>query len=327
MKILVLGGTRFVGRHLTEAALAAGHTVTLFNRGQSNTDLFPEVEKRRGDRDGGLDSLGSGEWDAVLDVNGYVPRLVRDSVNLLRDRVPSYCFISTGSVYATMEAGRDERSPLVELDDPTVEAITWETYGGLKVLCERAVVDAYGDSALIVRPGLVVGPHDHTDRWTYWPRRVSEGGDMLAPEGPDHPMQTIDARDMAAWIIDMIAAGSGGVYNAPGKAGTFGAMLDLSAQITGADIHIHWASEDFLLDQDVAPWTDLPLWLPREDAGAFKTSTAKGQSMGLTLRPVEDTIRDTLAWADTRPADHQWAAGIDRQREAELLAAWQAAQS
>jgi len=205
MKILVLGGTRFVGRHIVEAALAGGHRVTLFNRGQTNPGLFPDVETLKGDRDGGLDMLRGRRWDAVVDTYGMLPRLVRASTEILKSAAEQYVFISTLAVYADYaNPVTGEELPLRELSDPTVEELTGDTYGGLKVLCERAVQEVFGPGALIIRPGFIVGPWDATDRFTYWMRRIQRGGEMLAPGQPDDPMQVIDARDLAHFVVRLV---------------------------------------------------------------------------------------------------------------------------
>ena len=202
MKILVLGGTIFVGRHIVIAAVEKEHEVTIHNRGKSNADLFPQVEKLIGDGDGELDQLMNRSWDTVIDVNGYLPRLVRESANLLKEAVENYTFISTISVYADFsKPGLNEGSPLAEIEDTTTEVIDGETYGALKVLCEQAVEKSFPGRSLIIRPGFVVGPHDHTDRFTSWLRRISYGGEMLAPGEESVPLQFIDVRDLAEFVI------------------------------------------------------------------------------------------------------------------------------
>src|SRR5579872_4273010 len=217
MKLLILGGTVFLGRHIVEAALARGHEVTLFNRGQHNPDLFPEVEKLRGDRNGDLAALQGRQWDAAIDTSGFVPRVVRASAEALANAVKHYTFISSISVYADFtKLGIDESSPVAKLVDESVEEVTGETYGGLKALCEQAAEEALPGKVLIVRPGLIVGPDDQTDRFTYWPYRVAQGGEMLAPGRPAHQEQFIDVRDLAQWIVRMVEAGKTGVYNATG---------------------------------------------------------------------------------------------------------------
>lgn len=328
MKLLILGGTSFLGRHLVETAQARGHTLTLFNRGQRNPDLFPDIERLRGDRDGDLAALHGRTWDAAIDTSGFVPRIVRASAELLASAVSHYTFISSISVFSDFSAiGIDESTPAGTLTDPTVEEITGETYGPLKALCEQAVEQALPGRALIVRPGLIVGPYDPTDRFTYWPQRVAQGGEVLAPAHPDLAVQIIDARDLANWLLTMVEAHHTGVYNATGPDYplTLGSILDTCRAVSGSDAHITWIAGQFLLDNKVEPWTQLPLWVPESDpanAGFSAVNCRKAIASGLTFRPLGDTARDTLAWDATRPSDHPWRAGITRDRETELLQAW-----
>jgi 2'-hydroxyisoflavone reductase len=326
MKLLILGGTVFLGRHLVEAALARGHEVTLFNRGRTNPDLFPQVEQLRGDRDGDLAALRGRRWDAAIDTSGYVPRIVRASAALLAGAVERYTFISTISVYADFRSrGRGEDAPLGTLDDPTAEEVTGPAYGPLKALCERAAEEAMPGRVLVIRPGLLVGPHDPTDRFTYWPARVARGGDVLAPGRPDRPVQIIDVRDLAEWNIRMVEAGGTGVYNATGPADvlTMGRLLDTCRAVSG-DTRIVWVDEAFLLDRGVTPWTELPLWVPdtEDHAGFASVSVERAKAAGLTFRPLAETVRDTLAWDALRPANADRRAGLRPEREADLLAAW-----
>lgn len=326
MRILILGGTVFVGRHLAEVALERGHSVTLFNRGQHNADLFPDVEHLRGDRDGDLRELEGRHWDAAIDTSGYVPRVVRQSARLLAGAVERYVFISTLSVYPDdAPPGTVEDDPVATLPDETVEAVTGETYGPLKALCEREVEAALPGRTFIVRPGLIVGPHDPTDRFTYWPHRVSQGGRVLAPGQPDRAIQFIDVRDLASWITDMMQRGRSGVYNAVGPDNrlTMARLLEACRLVSAGDAEFVWMDDRFLLDQGVGPWMELPLWIPEEEAGGFFAfDCGKAQRAGLTFLPVERTAGDTLAWSRTLPADREWKAGMQRQREAELLALW-----
>jgi 2'-hydroxyisoflavone reductase len=328
MHLLVLGGTVFLGRHLVEAALAQGHTVTLFNRGQHNADLFPEAERLRGDRDGGLDALRGRRWDAVVDTCGYVPRVVRDSATLLADTVGHYTFISSISVYSDFDRPHmDESGPLGTIADPTAETVDGETYGPLKVLCEQAADAAMPARVLTVRPGLIVGPHDPTDRFTYWPVRMAEGGEVLAPGRPEWAVQFIDVRDLAEWTLRLVEARSTGIYNATGPdyALGMGPFLEACIAAAASDARLTWVSEEYLLGAGVAPWSDLPLWVPEEGhAGFSSVNCSKAIAAGLTFRPLAQTIRDTLAWNATRPHDTPPRAGITREREAELLKGWHA---
>ncbi len=325
MKLLIIGGTRFAGRHLVEAALVRGHTLTLFNRGQSNPDLFPQVEQLRADRAADLSLLQYRSWDAVIDTCGYVPRIVRLSAQALAGHTDRYVFISTVSVYAEDNPrGMDENSPLATLKDESVEEVTDETYGGLKVLCEKVVEAAYPDRALIIRPGLIVGPHDPTDRFTYWPWRVAQGGEVLAPGNPDQPVQIIDVRDMAQWIVQLVDAKHTGVFNAvgPDYALTTRRMLKACVAVCNPQARLTWVSESFLLEHKVEPWSEIPVWLPEKESTLDTCSNARASAAGLKFRSIEETIRDTLAWARMRPADHTWRAGMQAEREAELLKDW-----
>ena len=325
MRILIIGGTRFLGRHLVEAALDHRHEVTLFNRGKSNPDLFPELETILGDREHDVNKLQGRIWDAVIDVAGYLPRIVRLSAEVLEPNVSRYVFISTISVYADFKkAGIDEAYPVGKLANETVEEITGETYGPLKVLCERAVQDIYGERALIVRPGLIVGPHDPTDRFTYWPVRVARGGDVLAPQKPEVATQIIDVRDLAEFIIKLTEENALGVYNAtgPNYELTMGKILEVSKQISNSDANVRWASVEFLSQNKMEPWSDMPAWIPddEEGVGFARVDLSRAMQAGLTFRPLEETIRDILEWAKTRPTDHEWRAGLTAEREAEALA-------
>ncbi len=328
MKLLILGGTVFLGRHLVEAALARGHEVTLFNRGQHNPDLFPNVEKLRGNRDGDWEALQGREWDAVIDTSGYVPRVVRASAALLADAVKHYTFISSLSVYADFSVvGIDESAPVGKLQDETVEEVTGETYGPLKALCEQAAEQAMPGRVLNIRPGLIVGPYDPTDRFTYWVHRVARGGEVLAPGRPEYLVQFIDARDLAEWNVRMVEAEQTGVYNATGLDYplTMGQLLEECKTVSGSDAQFTWVDEQFLLDAKVQPWMELPLWIPESDpnsAGFSAFDCGKAIADGLTFRPLAETIRDTLAWDATRPADVERRAGLKRERETELLEAW-----
>lgn len=340
MKLLILGGTMFLGRHLTEAALGRGHEVTLFNRGQHNPELFPEVEKLRGERDGQLDALRGRSWDAVIDTSGYVPRVVRASAELLAPSVKRYVFVSSISVFKDfIRPVEDENAPLATIADESAEELTGESYGALKALCERAVEDAMPGRALIIRPGLIVGPHDTTVRFVYWPRRVARGGEVLAPGSPEAQVQLIDARDLAEWTIALTESGASGVYNAtgPGAPLTFGRMLEECRSVSGSDARFTWVGEKFLLEAGVEPWSELPLWLPEEggEGNRFRyfqsVGIAKALASGLTFRPLSETIRDTISWDVSRgeagPAEGK--AGVptpdktlSAERERELLAAW-----
>ena len=324
MKILIIGGTKFLGRHLVDAALAAGHEVTLFNRGKTNPTLFPDVETVIGDREQDIGKLSGREWDAVIDVAGYLPRVVRLSAQALKGNVKKYVFISSISVYANFKkVGIDETDLVGRLEDESVEEINGETYGPLKALCEKAVQEIYGNRALIVRPGLIVGPHDPTDRFTYWPMRVKRGGDMIAPDNPRTPMQIVDVRDLSEFIIKLIEDDASGIYNATGPDHELfmGEFLDACKLVSGSVATLHWASVEFLTEHEVAPWSDMPVWIPdtEEDAGFSRVDVSKAIHAGLKFRPLEETIRDTIQWAETRPEDHEWHAGLNPAKEKTLL--------
>lgn len=324
MNLLILGGTKFVGRHITSTALLRGHNVTLFNRGQSNANLFPDVEKLNGNRDGGLDVLQGRKWDAVLDINGYLPRIVGNSARLLKDSVERYLFISTISVFSDFtKTGQNEDATLAQLQDKTTEVIDGETYGGLKVLCEQVVQETFPDRALILRPGYVVGPYDHSDRMTAWLRRITRGGEMLAPGNPDAPIQFIDGRDLAAFAIDMTERHATGIYNTHGLGSflSWGECFEQAVNLVGTDTTFTWVSEAFLKEQKLDEGA-LPMWATAEEAGVHTFNNHKAIAAGLEFRPIVETIRDTLLW-DAAEGVHKL--GIAPAREAEVLAAWHAA--
>jgi 2'-hydroxyisoflavone reductase len=316
-----------LGRAIVNHALAVGHEVTLFNRGQSNPELYSgEVETLLGDRDGGLGVLNGRSWDAVIDTCGYFPRLVRDSATKLKDSVGHYTFISTLSVYSdASQMGQDESGTLVTVEDETVEEITGETYGPLKVLCEQAASEVMGNErALHVRAGLIVGPHDLSDRFTYWPARVAKGGEVLAPDSPDKRVQFVDVRDLAAWTVQATESRLHGPYNATGPNGrlTMGDLLQTCRQESGSDARFTWVSEPFLLENEVGAYVEMPLWVPGEYAGFDSFNCQKAIDAGLKFRPLAKTVRDTLAWQATRPADYQWRGGLTPEKETALLQKW-----
>jgi 2'-hydroxyisoflavone reductase len=327
VRLLILGGTKFLGPHLVDAALAAGHEVTLFNRGK-NAPPRSGVESIAGDRDGGLSALDGRRWDAVIDTCGFAPRVVRASVEALRSRVGQYAFVSTISVYPdTFGGGFGEEEPVIRLDDPSVEVVTPETYGGLKALCEGEVIAGMGARALIVRPGLIVGPLDPSDRFTYWPHRFAMGGDVLVPGPRNSHVSFIDVRDLAQWIVRSVEGGLAGTFNASGLYGatTMGAVMDACAACAGAGSPV-WVDESFLVDSGVTPWTELPLWIPQGEDNIVKASSARAVAAGLCYRPLAETVRATLDWTTRQGLERALRAGLSRARESELLAQWKSAQ-
>jgi 2'-hydroxyisoflavone reductase len=332
MNVLIIGGTRFLGRHLAQAALERGHTLTLFHRGKTNADLFPGVEKLHGDRSADLSALRGRTWDAVIDTCGYVPADVRRSAEALADAAGVYVFVSSISAYRDSHvAGINESYPLATM--PAEEAaqvtspaqITGENYGPLKALCEQAVEQAMPHRALIIRPGLIVGPHDPTDRFTFWVRRIGRGGDVLIPDTLDQPWQVIDARDLSSWIILMAERRQAGAFNATGptRSMTFGEVIE-ACRRDESPANVVKVSEPFIVDEGIAGWEHLPLWLPssmQESAGFYKVDCSKAMDAGLAFRPIADTVRDTWVWDSAR--DGELIAGLSRERELELIAQWQ----
>jgi len=328
-RLLILGGTAFLGPQIVEAARAQGYTITLFNRGKTHPELFPDLEKLRGDRDGNLKALEGRKWDVVVDTSGYVPRHVRDSATLLRDGIQQYIFISTISVYAdNSKPGMDESAAVGKLEDESVEKVTGETYGPLKALCEQAALKAAPGKVTVIRPGLIVGPGDGSDRFTYWPVRVERGGEVLAPGTPADPVQFIDVRDLAAWTLRVAQDGTMGTFNATGPKSELGmgALLEACKSVSGSNASFTWVDAAFLEEQKVAPWGDMPVWVPPtgETAGLARVSCARAIARGLTFRPLAATVKDTLAWWKTQPKERQAAlrAGIKPEREVEVLKAW-----
>lgn len=339
MKLLILGGTRFLGRHVVTAARARGFEVTVFNRGNYSTEELGPVEVIQGDRHTELHKLKGRRWDAVVDTSGHLPRAVRAAAEVLADEVERYVFISTQNVYRDASVpGIEETYPLrtltaEQLDraneiDTSGQPSYGELYGGLKALCEQAAEEVMPDRVLIIRPGLIVGPHDYTDRFTYWPVRVARGGEVLAPGRPDRFIQLIDVRDLAEWTTSMIERKATGAYNAHGEPNnlTMQRLLDECKSVTGSDAQFTWLSEDFLLQENVAAWSELPLWLPEDAAPHLKgfmfISPGKAIAAGLNFRPLRDTITDTLTWFQTNHANEELKAGLDRDKERALLYKW-----
>ncbi len=364
LKILILGGTGFLGPHTVRAALARGHTVTLFNRGRTEQrrkeigrelEFMEDVEILYGNRDPdktaddwkpadqardpasprGLTQLHGRNWDAVIDNSGYYPRHVKASAGLLAPHVKHYTFISSISVYAdSSRPEADETDRVGTISDPTVESMgdNYENYGPLKALCELAAEGALPGRVANVRPGLIVGPGDNTDRFTYWPVRIARGGEVLAPGSPSDPVQIIDVRDLGEWLVRCLEHNTAGVFNAvgpaavPGSKYTMGEMLDACVEAAGSDARFTWCDAAFLREQNVSAWGDMPVWIPPEgdSAGSGLRANARARAAGLTFRPVPDTARATLEFWKTLPEDRRakMQAGIKAEREAEVLAAW-----
>jgi len=327
MKLLVIGGSRFVGRHLVEAAVARGDAVTVFNRGRSG-QVPAGVEQRVGDRRADLSALAQGCWDAVLDTCGYLPGEVDRMAAQLRGRVGRYAFVSSISVYASTARANDETGLVGEIDDPATEVVDGHSYGPLKALCEMALQRRFGVDALILRPGLIVGPHDPTQRFTYWPARLSraqDGDAVLAPGRPDDAVQFIDARDLAAFALHLLDGGEAGIYNVVGAPTTMGEVLSTCADVAGVRPHWRWLAMARLMAHGLQPWRDLPLALPddAEHAGLMHTNGRRARAAGLRTRPLRDTVADTLAWWRQLPAAQQRfeLAGLSPEREAAALAA------
>jgi len=327
MKILVLGGTRFLGRHVVQAAIDRGHDVTLFNRGQSDRDCFPQVTTLIGDRTCDIDKLAGDRWDAALDTSGHTPAEVIATADGLSGKVGHYTYVSTASVLAMpLMPGADEMAPVCLLPEGASRSeVTPETYGAIKAECERIVSTGFDGRSCIVRPGLVVGPEDPSDRFTYWLRRIKFGGDVLVPR-PDQRVQFIDVRDLATFILRSAEDGNEGTFLATGPAEplTVGEFLSACQRELDCKAFFTCTSDEFLLEHGVEPFEELPLWVPRELEGFMSLDCSKARSKGLFCRPLAETIADTFQWDMHRPWDVTVNAGFTLDREAELLEAWMA---
>jgi len=334
LRILILGGTGFTGPYQVRYALSRGHQVTTFNRGKTHPGELPkEVEQLIGDRNGQLDPLKGRKWDVAIDNPTTLPAWVRDAAQILKGNVERYVFISTISVYADTANGVDENAPLAKYDGPdpykeTLEAMKasgYKTYGPLKALSEKEAEKWFPGKTLIIRPGLIVGPRDETDRFTYWPVRIDRGGEVLAPGEPGDPVQFIDARDLAEWTIRMVENRETETYNAtgPAKPLAIGEMLNQIKAALNSEAKFTWVPADFLGKEKVEAWSDMPVWTG-EESGMARTSIARALAKGLTFRPLGETARDTLAWFKSQPQDRQskLRAGLTPEREAEVLAQW-----
>ena len=337
LNILILGGTGFTGPFQVKYALERGHKVTVFNRGKTHPGELPEgVEQLIGDRNGQLDALKNRKWDVCIDNPTSVPVWVRDVAQVLKGNVDRYVFISTISVYADGKKPNEETDALAKYTGAdamketrdTIVASEFKLYGPLKALSEQEAEKWFPKKTLVIRPGLIVGPNDQTDRFTYWPVRIDRGGEVLAPGDPKDPVQIIDARDLAEWTIRLVEKGATGTYNATGPAKPLGVaeMLDGIKSALKSEAKFTWADAKFLEAQKVEAWSDMPVWVPPtgDEGGLGRTSIKKALAAGLTFRPLETTARDTLAWFKTLPADRQATlkAGLKPEREAEVLAEW-----
>jgi 2'-hydroxyisoflavone reductase len=316
MKLLILGGTVFLGRHVVEAALAAGCEVTLLNRGTREVHFAQPVEQLRGDRDGDLGVLHGRRFDAVVDCSGYTPAQLQRAVDVLGDQVDHYVFVSTISVYSRFAPGHvfDETAPVT----PSLEG-----YGGGKARAEEVIQAAYPGRVTVLRPGLIVGPYDPTGRFTYWPLRLARGGRVLAPGRPDRPVQFIDVRDLAAWCVQLAQQRTPGVFHGVGPAGTMARVLQACHQAAGGDAELVWCDDADLLRANVAPWSGLPLWIPEADAdfgGMLLASDQRAVEAGLTTRPWVETARDTLTWALAAGSPAGSAVTLTAEAEAEIMA-------
>lgn len=318
MKVLVLGGTKFVGRAFVEAALAAGHEATVFHRGETNPHLFAEAQHVHGDRDGGLDALEGHTWDACVDTCGYVPRVVRQSAELLRVALHRYVFVSSISAYADFDAAPVEGAPLSQLADPSIEEITGETYGGLKALCEQAVQETYSDRATVIRPGFVSGRHDPTGRFTYWAKRGSRGGEALAPAPLAARLQVVDARDLATFMLRVIEEDVGGEFNvtAPMPPGSIADVLHAGEASAVSDLTVTVVDDAFLSEQDVS-MAELPLWAqPSEYPQLLNADVSRALNAGFTPRSLAEAAVEAL------DAETVEGVGLTPERESALLDAW-----
>jgi nucleoside-diphosphate-sugar epimerase len=331
LTILIMGGTGFLGPHIVNTATVRGHKLTLFNRGKTHPGLFPNIEQLHGDRKTDLSALKDRKWDVVIDTSAYIPGDVTRSTTLLAPNVGQYILISTVSVYAKMDKpGMDESSAVATTDDPNAEKVTNENYGALKALCESAAMKVMPDRTTVIRPGLIVGPGDPTDRFTYWPVRVARGGEVLAPGSAKDFTQFIDGRDLADFIVLCAEKKTLGTFNADAQAGsiTMGRLLDTCKNMSKSDATFTWVDADFLDKEKVQGWVDMPAWIPAQgdDAAFGRVSAAKAKAAGLKYRSLDDTVRDTLAWFKTEPPEHQakLKSGITAEREAEVLKDWRA---
>jgi 2'-hydroxyisoflavone reductase len=327
MKVLILGGTQFLGRALVESLLSKGHQITLFNRGKTNPNVSANhlVTFIQGDRDGEISNLGHEHyWDVVIDCCGYIPRIVQQSVDFLKSKVGAYIFISSISVYKQdQNPGKCENAPLMDqLDDPNCEDIA-NHYGELKAMCERIVKKCFGDSAGIIRAGLIVGPWDPTNRFTYWLNRIRKGNDILAPGDGNDFIQFIDVRDLADFIVLMCEQKKFGEFNVTGPELTCNlkSLFEEIKNLVSSNADFNWIPNQMLLEMNVSPWIELPLWDPTlEFQATMQTSFLKALNFGLQFRPLKITVEDTLNWYDMNDGvKKEWKFGLEFSKETELL--------
>jgi 2'-hydroxyisoflavone reductase len=328
LRVLILGGTGFIGPHQVRYVRERGHTLTLFNRGQSNPGMFSDVEQLRGDRNGDLRSLEGRQWDVVIDNSGFEPKQVRDSARLLERNVTRYLFVSTQSVYSDRSIVDQDESGAV--GTAGVAEDQWRGYGPLKALCEKELVNIFRERAIVVRPAVIVGPGDESDRFTYWVDRIDRGGEVLSPGNPDDPTQFIDVRDLTEWMVRLLEANESGFFNATGPASPLsiaGLLYGIRA-VTTTPAKFTWVKADFLTQMNVRPFSNMPLWYPPvgRTAGFMRMSAKRAMSKGLTYRPLAVTAKETLDWWKTLPAERRadLNAGLPPAREREVLEAWRA---
>jgi len=336
VKILILGGSVFIGRHITEAALANGHEVTLFNRGRQASPFSANVENLIGDRHGDLAVLQNRQWDAVVDVSGYVPSAVEAAARLLCSNVETYLYISSISVYGTVTKSVDEITPVVEINDddlPAAEKLSGEEsptamtyckyYGPLKARCESIVKQYFPKRHVILRPGLVAGSYDYTNRMAYWITRLQQGGDYLAPHDAETPVRFIDVKDLADWTVKCIESNNFGVYNMPGPSDlTLGELFKTMQALIKSDAKPVWLPEEFLLGSGVKPWIEIPLWLPKSLQGIFRIGDHKAIAKGLSYRSLAASLLDIISWLDETAPVFKLVTGIDGEKEQALIAQW-----
>lgn len=324
LKILILGGTTFLGPHLVQELQQHGHEVTIFTRGNQSSKIS-NVEELRGNRDGNLEALKNRNWDAIIDTSGHLPRLVRESSNLLTNSTNHYTFISTIGVYQDFHKQQiDENYPTAKLENEDIEEITEQNYGALKAACEGVIQSFFPNRCLIIRPGLIVGPLDPTNRFTYWPVRLKKGGETLAPGSPNQLLQVIDVRDLAKWIVAMVEQQATGIYNVtgPAKPINFKQLLKECQDVTNSNVTLAWVDEDFLIEHQIQDWVEIPLWLSykRNMPGFLNVSIEKALKAGLVFRPISETIKAVLDEDNDKIDKNQ--SGLNADKERMLLNQW-----